>query len=71
MIRQGNEVFVPIARIDANSNSVRNVLAGPDDLIDQGRQECCRQIVDAVVAEIFENVECNTFPGSRQPTDDN
>ena len=60
----------PAARVDADREVLVERISGGDDLGDDRVQQCCRHVVDAVEADVLQQVQRNALAGTRQATDD-
>ena len=64
------EVVGMVAGVDAHGKQARGVAFTPTNLLDGGHQQAGGKVIDAVVTEILEDVECDGLPGAGESADD-
>ena len=63
---QGREIRVPIAGIDADGYAAADFAGAGRHFLDNRLEQARRQIVDAVIAQVFQHVKRNGLSGTGQ-----
>ena len=69
--RQLVEILGAIARIDAYSQKLGQITGYLPDLVDSCGQQGSGKVIDAVITEVFENVQSDRLSGPGKPADNN